>query len=1579
MTAVSSPQSVSAEQELLNIFKRESAALNASISQHFEPNHAEVDDMIAPAKEVFSEMDTLHPRDIFSAESFRRRSIRSGSQETRAQQFEKLFAEAPLMRDRLIAMEAYGERGIETEGGIGPVRFMKHIGNSGIVAGGRQVSGMFRSMGIFSTLIAKHFMDPRAEVDEPLQIDFADIESFDQIASQPGGPLDPANMLTFRFADAIDQKLFEMFPQEEALREDFMATKLPEALGSMFSFVILSYLTAGGGKAVGLSAQASRVTAGGLIGAASQAQDEFQEAIRQGKGLEAAFDIYMANLPVGATEGVTFDRVLDRMISGKGPMRQVLLAAAENAIQGGLARTGANFVAGRPATDGLTEEMILEAIGGGFASAMVMSGDKMRSVVTGEPTRLAIADALEEARTSDDAATLGEANVELEEAAMTLDEQVEQELAQAPRKPDPEQEQQVVEKDEVDEALESLNEEELAIAEETVHQIVAENPNLHETAQSNADAVLDAIAATKDSLARTSPGSGVSAAFQESVRRTLRQAQQARPADTTLDGGGAVGGAKKLGDIVAAETAASGDMKVAQRISQPAQILQRMINDLVFPITNPKTTLRKFFSAGVRQATRDVAQRIRDVKMAVRAEVRAELKAKQKANQARIDGLQKSLRDAIQAEARLPQAVRDRLKARLSARVKTTKSLQTQLDNLAQTVEKFEKRQALKDLRNTLKKLKKVKLLDRFDKKVSRLTENFTFFPLNDDTKAEIVRLRDFANENPDVLLPKKLTDQFDLVNEEGDALAKHFDAMETGEIVAMNTALRQVLAENALSKKLIAAQKARDRDKTIEAVAQEWEREDSPLTPRKKGKADRLEGRRRAGLLDVIFSRIEKWTPRSVARWLGGDDMYAFDADATSATSRILYKDVADGQAQVMADSMHGSRAIVEAVRQSGRDPATKSGSLVSPEFAKRVRDVTSIITLGRRGTVDTSAEVIEIQLSTPRPINRRKRRDGKTFRETTTEPLRLHPSELAGILAHLRDTETFELIVFGQTPLHLEGRNREDVFFITPDDVPVLRELAHRMKVDTIADFLVDDLNSHFSPRFRAWSMRHLGIDVSRPGTYWGRHRQLTGKQKAKRLSTPDLTNWRSRTIESLSLTKERTRDTKTPIEVRDVFRDYMEQVVANSMLVNLSDPIRTALTVLRSDRVQEILQKAKQGSRIQRKMERHYEALVAEAIGGGRDMGFYESVAVNAMRNIQVGILGRNIAVAVGQEMSAFSGMYRLPVADVMWAITTQQGFNSSIDAEIETNPRLAFRKNSSMLGRFSPGERGTVVNSVIRSRGGRTLAMAGFFDNRAIRVVWASSRHYVDRVVIPQRKKQGLPDLSDAERMKLIGDIAAEVVTTTQPVSDPMHVNSAALEAKTSRLMKFFTFFRAQRNQFEAMFLDGAVQWGRGGVLNKLQVAKRITLGAFLSNLMWLMWREFYEAGLRGFEPKEEDYEAELRRVGSRLFQSFGSIFFGAGIPVYLFSKFAFQPDPFAPSIGPGANVFDQFIGRTNQIIQAILDHDDADELLDATLDMWAAAGTILGRPVAAPLRDIRQVIETIKGEGEGSPGAAPGAF
>lgn len=143
----------------------------------------------------------------------------------------------------------------------------------------------------------------------------------------------------YKTGQQLDEGIKEKLPVNPFTEGNF-DIGMTRGAGSLAAF----YLTSLTGNVIGLSSEIMPM----LVGAISQGQSEFDAALERTGDEELAFKIFLANIPVGLSEGLPIGRTLDRInkISGNGISKMLAKGFLEGSFEEGIQEFGQNLASG---------------------------------------------------------------------------------------------------------------------------------------------------------------------------------------------------------------------------------------------------------------------------------------------------------------------------------------------------------------------------------------------------------------------------------------------------------------------------------------------------------------------------------------------------------------------------------------------------------------------------------------------------------------------------------------------------------------------------------------------------------------------------------------------------------------------------------------------------------------------------------------------------------------------------------------------------------------------------------------------------------------------------------------------------------------------------------------------------------------------------------------------------------------------------------------------------------------------------------------------------------------------------------
>lgn len=236
--------------------------------------------------------------------------------------------------------------------------YLQQAGRSILRGAGQEIASLPKAVGIAAAeLRRKVGYVPGLELTAPTPETQAEFES-------------PQGSAAYQLGQQIEKGTEAISPAEvPALKESFLATQIPQAVGSGLGFLIggagARLLRKGVTKAATLAAEeelakaaaekgaplaakiASHVAEGaeiGTLGATSQFQSAYEDAISKGADRDTALKAGLLNLPIGATEAIPLSNMLRRLDRfSNGGFTRYLITAAKETFEEGLQEAAQNF------------------------------------------------------------------------------------------------------------------------------------------------------------------------------------------------------------------------------------------------------------------------------------------------------------------------------------------------------------------------------------------------------------------------------------------------------------------------------------------------------------------------------------------------------------------------------------------------------------------------------------------------------------------------------------------------------------------------------------------------------------------------------------------------------------------------------------------------------------------------------------------------------------------------------------------------------------------------------------------------------------------------------------------------------------------------------------------------------------------------------------------------------------------------------------------------------------------------------------------------------------------------------------
>ena len=808
-------------------------------------------------------------------------------------------------------------------------------------------------------------------------------------------------------------------------------------------------------------------------------------------------------------------------------------------------------------------------------------------------------------------------------------------------------------------------------------------------------------------------------------------------------------------------------------------------------------------------------------------------------------------------------------------------------------------------------------------------------------------------------------------------ALAQNPDSIVPGSVVdglrrIIKTPVRDLSAQDArvLEKAILHAKhldtvkkqikerlESGQRDTDSLEVAAEMASAQSILKTNPTFASGQAQARQKEGFLRLVTSRIGNSTLDTLASLVGGGD--------GSTAHKVLAQDVIDSFDTALDAYYEGVDARDQAIRDVGLDPGGDDVASWSAEIADVRGRLIHNLTFG--ATTPTTKAQVDL------------------FTDHTGKTVGLTAAQRMQIVAMAMDAETHDIMLFhknkdGSRGLPLKLRRVAPTDVVTPSqtgatradsdtitlNAQTLAQMRNSLSAQQLAvtGAMVRHLNGPMREMVRKWSLDAQGVDITKDGTWFPRHRVRVGRQIAEATAA----SFTQSAVETAGILQERSGG-DAPLQIRDIFVEYSDVLYAASAATQMGPAISAAKTMLDSEPVSEVLNRSRNGSRVRTAFNRFYDAAAAQVVGrSNTSTGIANSAVRSLIDRVTRSFLTFNPKVATYQVVSVAMLKSEMSARDVGQAQLEMAMFDASVDERVNAKSSLRFRSEGSNVGRVNEtSEGGAKFGGQINARSRaeeRGFRMIGAMDNSVIRVAWVAAE-------IQAARELGVDDRMSQEVQSRAGEIALRAVNRTQPTFDPLSITGIGVEAKQSGLLKALTMFRAQRSKNVDITIRRLSELNANPTApNARRAAKDIATIWVFNSMRIAAIQEAFSAMFRLGKPPEDDEDSILvsflRRVNATAFGNLilGDLFTSASdaalTTVLELADFDTRPQ-FDPSISPLASVAEGVFVKTRRRLARVEDAQEALVALERAVEDFAP---VVGIPVT-PLRMGRQIIESIE--------------
>lgn len=693
--------------------------------------------------------------------------------------------------------------------------------------------------------------------------------------------------------------------------------------------------------------------------------------------------------------------------------------------------------------------------------------------------------------------------------------------------------------------------------------------------------------------------------------------------------------------------------------------------------------------------------------------------------------------------------------------------------------------------------------------------------------------------------------------------------------------------------------------------------------------------------LFRIPFGLPENATPRTLASIIGGG--------FRSETFRTLYADLDKWQDQGLERVMYARDALKGILLANGLTPQSPELWAMTEQAARNVSRAEAMVT-GK--DIGTTATLYTYKAQVGRVYETVEQREAAIPGDTPKESveIKMTSAERMYLIASLRDPETYQKMVIEGQAVRLGSG--VDTFVVTPDLISKI-ERDMPLVERRIINGVVSTMNSVANPWLREWSIRELGFDVTRPGTYFPRHRITSVKDEATTMT--DI--YAKAQVGNADILGERDVNAVGAIEIRDIFVEYNRYMWVSAMLTSMGPAIRNAEVVLGSDEVSDAF-RTSDISRAHRFMGDRLRALTEQAIGSSGTLTETGHFINNLLGNSVIAALGNNPVIMSYQYLSAGSAGIHMGRRYIAQAIAERAFMDKTLDAKLEKVPAIWWRMQNNQTGLLSEGGfgqltiPGIVESQALRERAVR-LSMIGVHitDQHNLRTIYRAA------------------ELKAEAEGGEAGDIAAETVKVTQAMWDVLHTTGLAADARKNPILKILTVFRSEVSKRNDMRLLLGEQHRRSEISDAayyVQVAELFGTEIVGMILISSMFR-WLTGG-----PDEPDEEAKtiLRKFTSSVL----GIVPGGSYADYLVNKA--MGSPWGPSWHPLLSLLEDTGKSFSQVIAGAYDADPikfADGMKDLAVNV---TGVTTGIALVSPNRTLEAFFDRIFGEDDTPAAKAP---
>lgn len=784
---------------------------------------------------------------------------------------------------------------------------------------------------------------------------------------------------------------------------------------------------------------------------------------------------------------------------------------------------------------------------------------------------------------------------------------------------------------------------------------------------------------------------------------------------------------------------------------------------------------------------------------------------------------------------------------------------------------------------------------------------------MSKDEKAILESFREFMERDPreERAVPGKREREVDRLDKKNVSELKEEQADEISDLIESAT------SESAEDFK----RREASRDQSVKGVSEDMSEEMDETARRAKkfdSKSDRANDTHigpMKKLLKSMFGLEYANTLESVLEIISGSDQ--------STTMKVLFNQV---------------YAATNKMRQRYRRLVDDRNALI--EAMGEQNDILSWVRPGADGDLTKLLNSLGIRIGQNRAVPETIVLTTPSGEPEGSRTIELYKAERSLLYAMLRDRQTYDLIVFEKVPIMTAGMKDGKGMVLTPSDISAIEE-SMSVEEKQMANHFVAQVNGKEQDAWRDVTMRLFGREFVRNEGGVAIPRQRARMHEDRKLEP---LQFMQRTVENAGLAKKREDSDRTnAIKITDIFSAYERWATQHSAVVELSDNMNYALSVLNSEDVTRSLNKS-YGSEIKDRIMASYEAVMAEVVGSTIPLKGYDRAIIGIANNITKARLFFRPKVATYQVASFSTLSTQIP-----WRHIT-----SSLDAIPRRTEVLEemYKWMPMMRDRIEDGSI-RIVDYAMREDS-RTLEE---FRQKTIETYGAMGIKEMDSVVMrvgwEASKKMAADEGHSGDALYArAAQLMEKATRQTQPTFDPLTISGLSLESRRSGAARIINFFRGQRQKNVDMTIMNIVRLKRGQI-TKAEFAYNMSMINIAQPGLIAMvkagWRvlPLMAAGAAGAREDEVEWEEEIR-TSARDFlgASMGNFVFGSTLADAAGYRFIGGRQPrfqYSPLVSTLSNA----VTASNQVIAA----ESPSDLIKPIMKMASTTGDLSGYQVS----------------------------